>query len=197
MSFQPEVRYWTDYLRIALPVLGLLLLIGLLWYWASALIGSPGDQPPPTQTTLAAVTTINAATPPPAPTATPMPVAPTQGLPAPTATTPAVAASQPTPPPQSTAAATQPPVAAGDAADACAGLPSYPIGTAVETTETLNLREGPSTDTVAITQLPPNTGLTISGEFAEAGTCDWWPVTVNDTGQNGYVTEEFIREHGA
>ena len=28
VSYQPEERYWTDYLRIALPVFGLLLLIG-------------------------------------------------------------------------------------------------------------------------------------------------------------------------
>ena len=27
MSYQPEERYWTDYLRIAFPVLGLLLLL--------------------------------------------------------------------------------------------------------------------------------------------------------------------------
>lgn len=47
---QPEERYWTDYLRIALPVIGLLLMIGLLWFWATQLIGdSPETTDPATE----------------------------------------------------------------------------------------------------------------------------------------------------
>jgi hypothetical protein len=44
---QPEERYWTDYLRIALPVIGLLLMIGLLWYWATQLIGDTPETTEP------------------------------------------------------------------------------------------------------------------------------------------------------
>jgi hypothetical protein len=44
---QPEERYWTDYLRIALPVVGLLLMIGLLWFWATQLIGDSPDTTDP------------------------------------------------------------------------------------------------------------------------------------------------------
>ena len=35
----PEERYWTDYLRIAAPVLGVIILLALAWFWFSHLIG--------------------------------------------------------------------------------------------------------------------------------------------------------------
>lgn len=54
MSYQPEERYWTDYLRIALPVVGLLLMLGLFWFWAASLIGDEDDDDP---SNLAAVAT--------------------------------------------------------------------------------------------------------------------------------------------
>ncbi|HEV2108821.1 MAG TPA: SH3 domain-containing protein [Thermomicrobiales bacterium] len=47
MSYQPEERYWTDYLRVALPVVGLLLMLGLFLFWANQLINP--DENPPTQ----------------------------------------------------------------------------------------------------------------------------------------------------
>ena len=62
MSYQPEERYWTDYLRIALPVVGLLLMLGLFWYWASKVIGDNGNSPKPTATVQVAVITAEAPT---------------------------------------------------------------------------------------------------------------------------------------
>ena len=185
VSYQPEERYWTDYLRIALPVIGLLLLIGLLWYWASALIGDGGDQPPPTVETVAVITPVNEATPAP-PTATAVVIAPTPGppqVPTPTAH-PAVATTQPVTP--------TPAAPAADAANPCASLPVYEVGAVVTTTAELNLREGPSTDSAAVVVLPEGTRLQVTGEFQEAGQCDWWPVTVVDTGQSGFVIEEYL-----
>jgi hypothetical protein len=186
VSYQPEERYWTDYLRIALPVIGLLLLIGLLWYWASALIGDGGEQPPPTPETVAVNTPVNEA-PPAAPTATAVVIAPTPGPPAvPTATAaPAVATTQPV---------TPTPAADGvDPANPCANLPVYEVGAVVATTAELNLREGPSTDSTPVVVLPEGTKLQVTGEFQEAGQCDWWPVTVVDTGQSGFVIEQYLQ----
>lgn len=187
VSYQPEERYWTDYLRIALPVIGLLLLIGLLWYWASALIGGGGDQPPPTPEVAAVITPVNEATPAP-PTATAVVIAPTPGPPVePTATpvTPAPVATQPVAP--------TPAPAVADATNPCASMPVYPVGALVTTTAEVNLRDGPSTDSNAVTVLPVGAQLQITGDFSEAGQCDWWPVTVTESGQAGYVIEEFLQ----
>jgi hypothetical protein len=186
VSYQPEERYWTDYLRIALPVIGLLLLIGLLWYWASALIGDGGDQPPPTSAAVAVITPVNESTPAP-PTATTVVLAPTPGPPpVPTATpAPAVATTQ--------AVTPTPAAAAADPANPCASLPVYEVGALVATTAELNLREGPSTDSAPVVVLPEGTKLQVTGEFQEAGQCDWWPVTVVDTGQSGFVIEQYLK----
>ena len=185
VSYQPEERYWTDYLRIALPVIGLLLLIGLLWYWASALIGDGGNQPPPTPETAAVITPINAATPAP-PTATAVVIAPTPGPPTlPTATPPSAAV--PTQAVAPTAAAV-----ASDPQNPCANMPVYTVGSLVTTTDEVNLREAPTTESAAVVVLPAGTRLQVTGEFTEAGQCDWWPVTVTDSGQSGFVIEQFL-----
>jgi hypothetical protein len=188
VSYQPEERYWTDYLRIALPVIGLLLLIGLLWYWASALIGDGGNEPPPTPELAAVITPVNEATPAP-PTATAVVIAPTPGPPvAPTATAapPAAVATQAPTPTQAAAAASEP-------ENPCANMPVYPVGALVTTTEQVNLRDGPSTESNAIVVLPAGTQLQVTGDFSEAGQCDWWPVTVTETGQSGFVIEQYLK----
>jgi uncharacterized protein YgiM (DUF1202 family) len=186
ISYQPEERYWTDYLRIALPVIGLVLLIGLLWFWASSLIGGGTTQPPETPVAVV-LTPINQATPIPTPSPTAVVLQPTPLPPTP-APTPVVNVTEAPPTVAPTEAA-----AAGTAANACANLPVYQPGTIVETTDSVNLRDGPSTDSNVVVTLQPGTRLQITGNFSEGGECDWWPVTVVDTGQSGYVIEQYLK----
>jgi len=187
VSYQPEERYWTDYLRIALPVIGVLLLIGLLWYWASALIGNTGTETPPTQSAAVVITPLNEATPAP-PTSTAVVIAPTPGLPPTPSPTAVVQAVAPTAPPAPT-----PTPGATTAAGSCAEMPVYDPGTLVQTTEEVNMRDGPSTDSGVVVILPAGTQLQVTGDFEEAGQCDWWPVTATEGGQSGFVREDFLK----
>ena len=76
MSYESDDRYWTDYLRVALPVIGLLLMLALFWWWAQQFIGDDGD---PEDVALATQTNI-ATIAPPTPTSTvPVVVEATEG----------------------------------------------------------------------------------------------------------------------
>lgn len=190
MSFQPEERYWTDYLRIALPVIGLLILIALLWYWASALIGGPGDAEPtpmPTPFTEVVATEAPPASPVPSPTPTAPAITPTPGVP-PTATVAPVV--NPTVP------SSEPTVAA--AADGentlpeCQGRAFYEVGTTVITSADVNFRTEATSDSPSLGLLPAGTNMQVTGRFVDLPDCDWWPVTDPNTGQNGFVREDFL-----
>ena len=65
MSYESEERYWTDYLRVALPVIGLLLMLALFWWWAQQFIGdenSPEDIARETETAEIATVAVPTAT---------------------------------------------------------------------------------------------------------------------------------------
>lgn len=42
-NYYEEERYWTDYLRIAAPVLGVILLVVLLWFWIASFLDDDDD----------------------------------------------------------------------------------------------------------------------------------------------------------
>ncbi len=63
MSYESEERYWTDYLRVALPVIGLLLMLALFWWWAQQFIGDDGNEGDLASATQTAIATIAPPTP--------------------------------------------------------------------------------------------------------------------------------------
>lgn len=173
VQFQPEERYWTEYLRIALPVIGLLLMLGLFWFWAQSLIGNNDNKEPsatnapgmivtPTESVAIPTNTVEVTV----PEATTQVVAPTV---------------PPTQVPQPTQPASTPPPASDIA-----------VGSTVVTTEEVNLRPEASTTGQAITLLPAGTTLTVIGGPQEGETYTWWQVE-DGSGNSGWVVQTYIQ----
>lgn len=173
MSYQSEERYWTDYVRVALPVLGLLIMLGLFWYWANAVIGDDGDVPEATPTAVTAVITAE----PPTPTATvPIVITPQQVV---TPTTESIPTVEPT---------------REDSGNG-GGTEGFQVGDVVVViSDDVNMRSGPSTDESIVDQLVEGTELNVIGESVEGGEYLWVEVQDPATGLQGYVASVFLQE---
>ncbi|HYH11984.1 MAG TPA: SH3 domain-containing protein, partial [Thermomicrobiales bacterium] len=75
--------------------------------------------------------------------------------------------------------------------------PSEPLnaaaGDVVEVgSDPLNLRADASTDGAIVVELAPGTQLTVIGDVVEAEGHRWYPVEVPESGESGFVAEDFI-----
>lgn len=176
MSYQREdERYWTDYLRVALPIVGLLLLFGLLWFWLTSIIGDDNNDKPTATPTQAVAVVVTAA----ASTAT---VPSQQGI---TATFEVV---QPT---QVPGEATTPPEENPTATPEEA--PKFAKGdTVVVNDDNVNIRAAHSTDAESVEVVNNGDELTITGSSRKGGDYTWWPVSDDATGVTGWIAEDFI-----
>lgn len=202
VSYQPEERYWTDYLRIALPVIGLLLMLGLFWFWASSLIRGDDSGTSPTSTPKGQVAVVRTVTAPAAAASKPAVVITPQT--AATATPTPATGQQPQPQTQGqTGQTTQPPAstaatgnnATTGGAASTAGAAQFKSGDVVSTTDTVNLRDQPTTSGNIITSLDPGTQLTITGSPQQADGYTWYPVK-DVNGDEGYVASDFLQASG-
>lgn len=191
-GYQTEDRYWTDYLRIALPIAGLLLLLSVFWYWASSFIG---DDDNGTQTPVVAVNV----TPQDSVTMTPTLQDAVQLTPQqPTATT---AAAEPTQPP---AEPTQPPAEPTQAPAEPTTAPS--TGTFAEgdlvivNDNDVNMRAEPSTSGEIVDTLTQGTELRVLSstptDFTDTdGTVyTYWNVSDDALGVTGWVVGQFLEK---
>lgn len=208
-SVQPEERYWTDYLRIALPVIGIILMLGLLWIWASQLLGGDDNNVDDTpEDNIGLVETLtpdpNAINTEPNAASTPEPPAGetnagetnTGEIPISGDTTP-----EPTNPPFNPTA-TEAPAEGGDnqtdeegdtteeeAPPADTG--EIQVDARVEITEALNVRPsaGTSGDPLWVAEAGDQ-GTVLSGP-EEADGYTWWELVFDD-GSSGFVIEEYL-----
>ncbi len=198
-SYQPEERYWTDYLRIALPVIGIILMLGLLWIWASQLLGddTPVDDATP-EDTIGLVSTQtpdpNAINTEPTGPSTPDTSTGAGEIPIPGQTTP-VAGEAETP----FNPTTQTPAAGGDdQTDPEAPVVEEPpaseiaLDSQVEIIEEVNVRPSAGTTEAPIrTAAIGETAVVISGP-EEADGFVWWELVFDD-GSSGFVAEDFLQ----
>lgn len=158
VQFQPEERYWTEYLRIALPVIGLLLMLGLFWFWAQWLIGDNNSKEPQATDVPGVVVT------------------PTEQVNVPTATVETVTEATATQPPAPTLPAE--PTATVPAQSPATPPPStgtIAIGGTVVTTEAdINMRPDASTAGAPIAVLASGETLTVIDGPVEAEGFTWW-----------------------
>jgi hypothetical protein len=185
----PEERYWTDYLRIALPVIGLLLMIGLLWFWATQLIG---DSPDTTDPATEVVGLVNQGTPEPTNPAVQVQPTRTQG------NTIGIGNSASTPQSnvEDTQATEEP--ATGDNQSGTGETTTQAGGefvsgdTVVVTEDGVNVRPAASLAGDPVTMLNNGDQLTIASGPVEAEGYVWWEVILPG-GNSGWVVEDFIQ----
>ncbi len=187
-GYQAEERYWTDYLRIALPIAGLLLLLSVFWYWASSFIG---DDNSGTQTPIVAVNV----TPQDAPTLTPTlqdAVVLTPELP--TATSSALEPTQ-APAAQPTQAVTEPTQAPQQPTESTGGGAFAEGDLVIVNDNDVNMRSEPSTGSDVVDTLAQGTELRIiSATPTQAEDYTWWNVSDDALGITGWVVEQFLEK---
>lgn len=168
-SYYQEERYWTDYLRIAAPVIGVILLLGLAWFWINSLIGDDETPVTPTTTTAGVPPIITGGTP---------TVRSNLGTPIPVATSPGTGA---------------PGGAATPAAPQATG--KFKTGDKVVVANTggsgANMRADASTGASVVATLPDSTSLTITGGPKQANNYTWWQV--KSAQGDGWIVEDFLK----
>jgi hypothetical protein len=176
-TYYPEQHSWLDYVRVAAPILGVILIVIFAWIWISAsFLGDDDETDDSTGGVQTATTTLPFIT----ATATTTVRAGATGTPRIVETAPPVA----TTPVGGEVIATEPVAPVGD----------IYAGATVEVANTdgtgANMRTEPTTDAEVIAVLLDGTQLTTTGESVEAAGFVWWPVE-GDAGA-GWVVADFL-----
>jgi hypothetical protein len=153
---------------------GLLLLLGLFWFWASSLIGDDGDAPA-TPSTQAIILTPDVPT-------------PTQTVEAEINPVETTETDQGTGEGEVTV---EPTPTTEEESQSTGG--TYEVDDLVAVTEnSVNLRSEPTTDSEAVEQMSAGDELVITGGPENDGEFDWWPVLDEVNDLSGWIREDFL-----
>lgn len=167
-EYQVEERYWTDYLRIAAPVLGVILMLGLVWFWVASLLDDREDEDVDVTPDVSGPVIVGE---------TPTP---NEGQ--------AEGDETPEPP---LAVTTPTPEEPDDAPEQPAELgPGATVVVSNTDGAGLNMRAAPSTTADVQQELSEGAQLTITGESVEAEGYTWWPVESAES--SGFVVADFL-----
>ena len=190
VGYYADDRYWTDYLRIAAPILGVLLMVGLFWFWASSFLGDNNNSAK--KGGVAGTTTAL-----PIISASPSKGTPTTGKGTPTLTivkTPNAAVATATTPPDEGPAPTVDTGGVADTPATSAGGVGITSGATVIVAGTggtgANMRTGASQSADIIAVVLDGTQLTTTGDSVDADGYTWGPVTGVDG--DGFLVADFL-----
>jgi hypothetical protein len=190
VSYYSDDRYWTDYLRIAAPIIGVLIMVGLFWFWASSFLGDDNNDNKTggvtgTSTTLPIIgSTPNAGSPTARAGASPtLTIVRTPNAPAPTPT----AGTDEEPAPTADTGGTSTDVTPPGGEGVYAGATVQVAGTGGTGA---NMRSDASADADIVAVELDGTQLTTTGESVDADGYTWWPVTGDDG--DGYIVADFL-----
>lgn len=196
VSSDTDDRYWTDYLRIALPVIGLLLVIAVFWFWAQQLIDDDQEDVSPTEPGLAELVEEETAQ------ATEPSTDGTETTPAGQSllppSTPEQQETPPTPTPSPQPAQNEPAGESDNQVDSGeTGTSAIAPDMTVVVTEELNMRSEPTSSVPdnIVTTLAVGTELSVLSGPEEGDDFVWWQVNDPD-GNTGWVVEDFIEPAG-
>lgn len=171
-GYYDDERYWTDYIRIAAPICGVLLLLVLLWFWfANWMDDDDGN---------AADVATNVPTTEVTPSETAQGTGTETGITLPTASGTATEANG------GEGSATETTEGAGGVlANGASAEVAHTGGTGV------NVRSAPTTDSEVLSVFLDGTPVTIVGESVEAEGFVWWPVSGEGV-EEGYIVEDYL-----
>ena len=212
-SPRPE-RYWTDYLRIALPIIGLVLMLSVFIFWVGSIIDSGnndgeatipvalGETPAPSDDSAGAgaETTTVPVTASEAPSSDGQPSSIVGSQSSDSAQQPTTAPDQATETPAETQATETPTEEASmepstDTGSGGGSNSAYAVDDVVVIPpegDGARLRSDPTTDSDEVASLAAGTSLTIIGGPENDGEFDWYQVTSEDGSDEGWIREDLI-----